>query len=311
MRIALAGTGRYGARLLKPLIGSRHQVVAVIQDGRRTRGVSRTISVFGGRCFNTHLSPISLALHNKIPVLWIDKMTDEELAPLRALEPDLLLVGGFSIILKRPILELPRLGCVNVHASLLPRHRGPNPFSAVIVANEAETGITFHVMEEGIDTGPILHQAAIAIDPKDTAMGLYRKICDLNADHVLEVMNRIEREGLYGTPQDESLATYEKKSTPDDVTIHWDMSAAEIERLVRACSVALFARFIYRGAPVYVSRVKIDSNSVAAAPGTVLQIKPYVNIAAREGTATILVAYRKPWLWPAPWNRPKIGEILS
>jgi methionyl-tRNA formyltransferase len=311
MRIVIAGTGRLGASLLRALLSSSHEVVAIVQDGRKTVGAQRWVNparFLGGR----H-SLAGVAARRGLPTIWIDQMTEEELAPLRRLAPDVLLVGGFGIILKRPLLDLPRVGCVNTHSSLLPRHRGPNPFCAVILAGEKESGVTFHVMEEGIDTGDILDQTTFPVDEDATAYDVYTDACDIAGERVVAVMNRIAREGLHGTRQDPALATYDKKPTLADAWIDWTRLAVEIDRMVRAMSPTPMPRFMHGNTVVYVARTRVDPRPVEAAPGTVLLNRTMPIIATGCGKIRLHVAFARrpfPWLWPAPWTRLAEGERL-
>ncbi|MBI5093123.1 MAG: methionyl-tRNA formyltransferase [Candidatus Hydrogenedentes bacterium] len=314
MRIAMACSGRLGASLMEPLLRSPHQVVAMLQNGRQYHGLQRKLMPMLAGTLSSKTTPTGMARSNGIPIIWIDKMTEVELAPLRALEPDVLLVGGFSIILKKPLLTLPKIGCVNTHSSLLPRRRGPNPFHWIIRDNDTETGVTFHVIAEGIDTGDIIRQYPYPVSPTDTLMGIYKTSCEIAGEHVLEVMDLVEKEGLHGTPQDESAASYEKKPTGEDVTIRWDDSAVNIERLMRASVPVIWPRFYYRGRPIYLSKVKAENVATDAEPGTILEVRPRVRIATGDGVLRVLYAYQGwplPFLWPMPWNRPAKGEKVS
>lgn len=314
MRVAFAGTGKLGAELLGALLESHHEVVALIQNGRTSKGFRRWLYPGLARRLAARTNVLGMARRRGIPILYIDKMTDEELEPLRALEPDLLLVGGFAVILKAPLLRLPKIGCLNCHSSLLPKHRGPNPFTAVILANETETGVTFHVMDEGIDTGDIVEQIRIPIEPRATAGTLYKASSELAGERVVEVLDRIEREGLKGTPQDPAEASYDQKLPPERLEIDWTQPAEEIDRLVRACTPFMMVRTRYRGRPVYIMRTRFDSTPVDAAPGTIVDNNPRLKIATGEGLITVLIGYRIkpfPWLWPPRWNMPRIGERME
>ena len=313
MRVAIAGTGRIAVKLFKALSSSSHEVVSVVQNGRRVQGVQRVIRPAVARLFRSG-TMIGLAKRHGLPIIWIDTMDDAELAPLREIAPDLLLVGGFSIILKEPLLSLPKVGCMNVHSSLLPRHRGPNPFCGAIASGDAETGVTFHCMEGGIDTGDIVAQFSFPLDAQDTMMSVFRRASDLAGKHVEDVLDTIARDGLVGAPQDEALAMYEKKLTGDDVWVRWEDSAESIDRLVRACAPAPMPRFLHRGHVVSIARTHFDPTPVDEAPGTVLQNHGYAIIATGEGRLFTDVAYAKapvPWIWPAPWLRPAVGERLE
>lgn len=314
MRVAFAGTGTLGMRLFEALLDSRHEVVALVQNGRKAAKWQMSLYPrLAGMFFPMH-TVMGLARYHRIPILFIDKMTEDELAPLRALQPDLLLVGGFGIILKEPILTLPRLGCLNTHSALLPRHRGPNPFTAVILQNEAETGVTFHVMDPGIDTGDIVEQVRMPITDRMTAGQIYRDTSQLAGEHVVRVLDRIEREGLHGTPQDAALATYQKKLTWEEARIDWSKPAEEVDRLIRACAPFTVAHFRRRGRTIYAYRSEYRSDPVEAAPGTVLQVRPKLKVATGLGTVALLHTYALrpvPWFWPSPWSRPRVGERLE
>jgi methionyl-tRNA formyltransferase len=314
MRIAVAGTGPLGMNLLVPLLDSPHEVVAVVQNGRKCRGMRRTLEPALAAIFQSGSNVAGAARNLRIPIVWIDRMSDEELAPLRALAPDLILVGGFAIILKPPLLGLPKIGCVNCHSSLLPKHRGPNPFAAVVLTNDNTSGVTFHVMDEGIDTGSILDQTPFPVLDTDTAFTVYERAAQLTGERVLAVVDAIEARGLNGTPQDEAQATYDPKLRDEDRVIDWTAPAADIFRRIRACCLAPFARTCHRGVPIDIARAQLDTAPVTAAPGTVLAAAPLVTVATGDGAITIRVAYsrgRIPMIWPMPWNRPAIGVRLG
>jgi methionyl-tRNA formyltransferase len=314
MRIAVAGSGRLAFFLMRPLMDSTHEIVAVVQNGRTHRGLKRSLITAGSYALGSLAGVTGLAAQHGAPIIWIDRMDEKDLAPLRATKPDVLLVGGFGIILKRPILDLPRIGCVNVHSSLLPKHRGPNPFSAVILAGEQKSGVTFHQMDEGIDTGNILEQHAFPVESHDTAVIVYHKACDLAGRHVVDAMDRIEREGIHGTPQDPAAASYDKKLTKPDSYINWQEPARKIDCRLRACKPFFLTRFRYRNHTVLVLQLACDETAVDAAPGTILRAKPPVRVATGQGVITLVTAYvlkPVPWIWPAPWCMPKPGEKVS
>ena len=312
MRVAVAGSGLLAAGMLHALAESSHTIVAVVQNGRRTKGwrrrlVPRYLAVVGGA-----QSATGFAVRHGVPVLWIDRLA-EDLDPLRAARPDVLLVGGFDIILKRPALELPAIGCVNAHSSLLPKHRGPNPFCGVLLAGERETGVTFHRIDEGIDTGDILDQTAFPIESRDTAVSLYGKACCLATERVVAVMDRIEKEGVQGRPQNHSLASYDPKPTDETMRIDWTRPAEEIDRRIRAFAFAM-AWFTFRGRRIRVRKAAFDPAPIKTEPGTVLDARAPVRIATGNGVLMVEAAYsgrHVPWVWPGPANRPKPGEKVS
>ena len=314
MRIALAATGPLGATLLRVLLDSDHEVVALLQNGRKATAFTRVILPRLAAGLAPRASLLGMARNAKIPTLYIDTMGEDELAPLRSLEPELLLVGGFSIILKKPLLELPSIGCVNCHSSLLPTHRGPNPFAAAILAGDAETGVTFHVMTEGIDSGDILLQRAFPIEDTDTGGAVYRKACIAAAEALPELLDTIERDGLKGTPQDEAQATYDKKLRKEELFLDWSKPAQELDRLVRACVPFRLARFNHRGRVVFVSRTSWDDGPADAPPGTIVHAGYPARIATGRGHLTIKKARSLEllgWKWPGLRKKPSAGEKLE
>lgn len=314
MRIAIAGTGNLGIALWNGLDRTGHEVVALIGDGRQTKAPWKRALVPQFTCFfGGNNSITGRAKRRGVPIYWIDRMTPAELAPIEAIQPDLLLVGGFSVILKAPILRIPRVGCINMHSSLLPRHRGANPFCGAILANEKETGITFHVIDEGIDTGPIVHQVAFDLAPRDTAYEVYLRACKLAEEHVAAAIDFVEKHGLEGLPQDPAMACYDKKPTVNDAWINWERPAEEIDRLVRAMAPNPMPRFMHQGRVVSVARTTPNPEPVDAPPGTVLRNSAPAVVATGLGTLTINVAFASapiPWIWPAPWAAPKLNERL-
>jgi methionyl-tRNA formyltransferase len=314
LRVALAGTGRLGVSLFKGVLESNHDVVAVIQNGRANTGAVRWINAMGSVLFSNSLSVVGLARRVGAPVFWIDTMDETELAPIRATRPDILLVGGFSIIFKKPMLEVPVIGCVNTHSSLLPKHRGPNPFSAAIIDGDPETAVTFHVMTEGIDDGDILSQIRVPIEIREDSGSLYKRTSEIAGEHVGDVLDGIAARGLQGIPQDHTLATYEKKLKPEQCEIDWSKSAVEIERLVRGCyPLSPLARFKHRGRCVYVTQVRASTKRHDVAPGTVVNLRP-LTISTGDGSIVFQKTFMSsplPWVWPAPWAKPRVGEELK
>lgn len=313
MRIALAGSGVLAARMANTLAASKHEVVALVQNGRKKGGIRRSIARATAWLYPREVSTVSFALRRKVPIVWIDKMTEEELAPLRRIHPDLLLVCGFGIILKKPLLTLPRIGCVNTHSSLLPKHRGPDPFTAVVLANERESGVTFHVMDEGIDTGDIIAQFPFPVTPKDTSLVVYKNACRIAADHVVPLMDRIEAEGLNGTPQNQSEGTYDKKTTDGALRVVWEKPSEDIKRLTLAFSFPNPPWFLCRGTKIRLIRVAVKDTPSDALPGTILATCPRLTVATGRGVVEILSAYRTrpvPCFWPTRWSRLTVGERL-
>lgn len=313
MRIVVAGTGRLGAAILEPLLAGPHQVVGLLLNGRRTKGAFRrfrkTSAVFG-----VPDDPVRIAVRFGVPTLWLDGFTAAALAPIAARKPDLLITCGFGIILKQPLLALPSVGCINVHSSLLPKHRGPMPFNWVVLEGDEQTGVTFHATTDVVDGGAILDQHALAIAERDTAMTVYRRCCDVARHRVQKVVDAIAREGLQGTPQDERLASYDPPLTTDDLRIDWSRPAHDIDRVVRAGTPYLSANFTYRERVIDVERVFPIDTPVDATPGTIIGTDPHLTVATGSGAIAIVRAsIGRPlfWPWPNALSRPRIGARLE
>lgn len=307
LRIALAGGGQLAAGMAGPIDEAGHELAGILVDGRHRPTLAMRVS----RALAPQASTVFYANRRGIPVFPVTRMHPEELAPIEALGVDVILVGGFGIIFKQPILNVPRLGCVNCHSSLLPRHRGPNPFSAVILANEPETGVSFHVMTEGIDDGDVLAQQAVPLSPSDTAGTVFGRCCALAADMVADVLDAIEVEGLAGTPQDLSQATYDQKLTDEERRLDWRKPAEESARLVRACWPFTPATLRIGGKDIFVRRATALSETHEETPGRVLAGGPGLRVAAGAGVLQIDAAHTARGLpWPAPWNRPRPGYLL-
>jgi methionyl-tRNA formyltransferase len=313
MRILIAGGGRLAVSVMEPLLDAGHVLIGLLQNGRQTRPGRRALFRASRLLMPPSLDAAALALRRRIPIFWIDRMDDAELRPLRALEPDLLLTAGFSRIFNDAMLAVPGLGCFNVHSSLLPRHRGASPFAQVILQGEPETGVTFHVMERGVDAGPILSQERLALTALDTSVTVYYRCCDLAREMAADTIADIELHGLTGQPQDESQATYDPKFTERDAAVDWREPADHIERLVRAAVAYYPAWFMHRGRRVEVSRATFDPRDVEAAPGTVLETRPYPVVATGRGRLIIHAAHTPrpiPWTWPAAWAPLRREECL-
>jgi methionyl-tRNA formyltransferase len=246
----------------------------------------------------------------RTPVVWLDRMDDQEAGLLARHDIDLLLSGGFDRILKPSILRVPKLGCVNVHPSLLPRFRGPNPFAHVILFGDTESGVTFHWMDEGVDTGPVIAQFRHPVGLRDSGNDLLRNACQLAETHVARMLESLDQ----ALPQAASEATHAGWLSDEQLTFDWNWSAADIDRLIRAAQPYACARFRHRGKSIFVVRASVEEAIPDAPPGIVLRSGPRPRIAAVNGSLTILRARVEspiPFVWPTPWNSPKTGERME
>lgn len=310
MRIALAANGRMGLGLLRALQASEHQVVALVRDGRSSRGPMRWVDTVGS-ALGGPWSVEGRAVAGRLPFIWLDQQDPRECARLAAVEPDLLLVGNFGLILRRPVLKVPRIGTVNTHWSLLPAHRGPHPATSVLLSGDPRTGVTFHVVDERIDAGPILDQADFPVDADDTATTLYQKAAAEAERRIVDLVDRIAVDGLVGEAQDLSQGSYHKRLTPSQAVLDFSESADALDRKVRAL-VSPLPRFRHRGTWVYVTHARAVPGD-GSAPGTILATRPHLTIACGLGALTLDAAWTAmpPAPWPAPWTRVRRGDVLE
>jgi methionyl-tRNA formyltransferase len=311
MRVALAGGGLLGVRLYQAIQDSGdHQVVAVVENGRTRETWAERMAHVITDLFHPSRCAASLARRDRVPVLRIDHMTPAELAPLSKIAPDLLLVGSFSIILKKALLDLPRLGCVNCHPSLLPRHRGPNPYRAVLLSGDRESGVSFHQMTEGIDDGPVYWQASFALSDEDTAGSVYHRACDLAETGVLPLLDALENGTATAMPQDAARATYEPNLSREKLLLDWTRPAADLGRMVRACHPFSPAGFIWNNRLVYAHKALVTEGGAEIAPGTVVATDPAVTVATGGGQLAIIEATADGYRWPEHRRSVRVGERL-
>lgn len=225
MKIIFAGTPQFAASALAALL-KEHQIVAVLTQPDRP----------AGRGMQMAASPVKqLALQHGLPVLQPATLkTEEARKPIAALDADMMVVAAYGLILPKAVLELPRYGCLNIHASLLPRWRGAAPIPRAIVAGDSETGITIMQMDEGLDTGDMLLRRACAIEQNDTAQTLHDKLAVIGADCILEALRLLQDNRLVPSKQDDAAATYAAKLQKSEAQIDWNQDARQIERAVRA-----------------------------------------------------------------------------
>ncbi|WP_181298627.1 methionyl-tRNA formyltransferase [Pseudomonas sp. Q2-TVG4-2] len=226
MRIVFAGTPEFAAQHLQALLDAKRDVVAVYTQPDRP----------AGRGHKLMPSPVKqLALQHGIPVYQPQTLRDPAAqTELAALQADLMVVVAYGLILPQAVLDLPCLGCINSHASLLPRWRGAAPIQRAIEAGDAESGVTVMQMEAGLDTGPMLLKVSTPIADDDTGGSLHDRLAELGSNAVVEAVAALEAGTLVGEVQDDSQATYAHKLNKDEARIDWSRPAIELERLVRA-----------------------------------------------------------------------------
>ncbi len=225
MRVAFLGSPPFATPALRHVLESRHDVAMLVTPPERRSGRSRT----------ARNALVELAETHGVPVLRpADPHAPEPLAELRAREPDVLLVASYGVLLKQALLELAPHGCLNVHASLLPRHRGASPIQYALLCGDAETGVTVQRIVPALDEGDVLVSMPHAIDPDETAGGLLEQLAELGGRAAVEALDRLDSGAAQFVPQDPDQATYAPKLKKTDGVIDWTRGADELERLVRA-----------------------------------------------------------------------------
>lgn len=263
MKIVFMGTPDIAAGVLDALINSRHSIVGVVTQPDKPNARGNEI-IF---------SPVKkLALENDIPVFQpIKASTPEFVAELAELEPDIIVVAAFGQLLKTNLLELPRFGCINVHASLLPKYRGASPIQWSIINGDSETGVTIMHMAAGLDTGDIILQKSIPLDGTETAGTLYDALTELSGPVLLEALDKIENGTAERIPQDDSKSCYVSVLKKSMGLLSFDKSAAETERLIRGLIPWPGAYFYLKnGKMLKLWKCTVAEESLEGEPGKVI-----------------------------------------
>src|SRR5213596_1010208 len=288
MRIVFIGAGKIGVPTLQALLKSEHHVAAVVTQPDKPVGRVHLVEpppikkvLMSGA---SYASPARTgrALHILQPARMKDQQAIDE---IRALGPDVIVVVAYGQILPRTVLQIPKIACLNLHASLLPRWRGAAPIQAAIAAGDRQTGITVMYMDEGLDTGDILLQRKINISPTDTGGSLHDRLAQIAPKALLESLGMLAERTAPRTPQDNTLATYARKLKREDGRIDWSEPAQTIERKIRAFNP-------WPGASMKIERqtLKIFSASIvdlSGEPGQILRSEDELVIAASKGALSL------------------------
>ena len=289
LRIIFAGTPEFSVKALSALAESEHEVVAVLTQPDRPAGRGRQLRA----------SPVKeCALQHQYRVLQPQTLKSDDIQDeLKRLQADCMVVVAYGLILPAPVLAIPRFGCLNIHASLLPRWRGAAPIQRAIEAGDRQTGVTIMQMDEGLDTGDMLAMEACDIGAQDTAGSMHDKLAEMGADLLLQVLARMQDNTLKPEPQDDSQACYAQKLKKQEALINWQQDAEQIERQIRAFNPWPVAHSLYQGKMLRIWQAHVCNTNVlvddtmstnSAEPGQVI-VSNHDGIAVACGTGFLCI----------------------
>ena len=284
MKIIFAGTPHFAAAALEALLASDHAIVAVLTQPDRP----------AGRGMQLAPSPVKqLAMQHGIPVLQPLTLKKVEIQQqLAAYQADIMVVAAYGLILPAAVLQIPRLGCLNIHASLLPRWRGAAPIQRAILAGDSATGITIMQMDEGLDTGAMLLKKSCPIAAEDNAQTLHDKLAKLGAEAIVEVLRQLNQDRVAGVAQDASQACYAAKLSKAEAQLDWTQSAVQLERAIRAYNPAPAAYSSLSGTTLKIWQARISEQGLGE-PGVVLTIDKHgIQVACGNGALYLEILQR-------------------
>jgi len=280
LRIIFAGTPDFAARHLDALLSSEHQIVGVFTQPDRPAGRGKKLMP----------SPVKVLAEEKgLPVFQPASLRVQDNQQLIAdLNADVMVVVAYGLILPKAVLGMPRLGCINVHGSLLPRWRGAAPIQRALWAGDRETGVTIMQMDVGLDTGDMLYKLACPITTEDTSAMLYDKLAQLGPQGLLDTLRQLAKGHAAPQVQDETLATYAEKLSKEEARINWSLSAEQLERCIRAFNPWPMSWLELDGQPVKVWKASVLPSSATASPGTIIAAsKDGIQVATGDGVLNL------------------------
>jgi methionyl-tRNA formyltransferase len=285
LRVIFAGTPDFAAKHLHALLASQHEVIAVYTQPDRPAGRGKKL---------TPSAVKTLALEHDIAVHQPSSLKDEEAQQvLAAHSTDVMVVVAYGLLLPKAVLEMPRLGCINVHGSILPRWRGAAPIQRSIWAGDAETGVTIMQMDEGLDTGDMLHIDRLPIQSSDTSATLYDKLAERGPISLIHVLDNIDT--ITPEKQDDAIATYAKKLSKEEALIDWHSGAEQIERNIRAFNPWPVAWMKVNDQNIKVWSAEVVSDvSAQHKPGTIIQADKNGIVIATGTTALRILSLQIP-----------------
>ena len=281
MKIVFMGTPDFSVGALDALVEAGHEIIAVVTQPDKPKG----------RSGQMQFPPVKeCALRHGLTVLQLVKIkTPEWVDKLRELKADVFVVAAFGQILSKEILDMPKYGCVNIHASLLPKYRGAAPINWAIINGEKETGVTIMQMNEGVDTGDMLSHVVVPIAPKETAESLFDKLAKAGAKLIVETLPKLEAGEIIPVPQDESQSSHVKMMNKSLGKIDWNQDAVVIERLVRGLNSWPSAYTYYQGKSVKLWDCDVVEAAAKAVPGTIIAVaKDSFDVATGNGALRVL-----------------------
>lgn len=281
LRIAFAGTPHFALPALRALLQSPHRVVGVLTQPDRPAGRGRELRA----------SPVKLlAAEHGLPLAQPQTLkTEEGRAALASWQPDLLVVVAYGLLLPKAVLQLPRLGCLNIHGSLLPRWRGAAPIHRALLAGDSRTGVTIMQLDEGLDTGPTLLERGRAIGPHETSGDLHDALAELGADALVEAIEGLSSGALQPRAQPAEGVTYAAKIEKSEARLDWSLSAAELDRRIRAFNPWPVAETAFAGETLRIWRAVVaDAAPAGSPPGTLLGMDAAgLRVACGQGVLSI------------------------
>ena len=275
MRIVFFGTPELAVPALAA-VADKHDLVALVCQPDRPKGRGKKLEAPPTKVW---------ALKHGIPVHQPVKLNDGAFEEwLNTQQPDVCCLAAYGRILKQPILEVPIHGFLNVHPSMLPKYRGASPIQTALLNGDRETGVSIMRLDAGVDTGDVIVQEAVSINPEDTAGTLTARLADVGARLLVEALEQLENGRIVYTPQDDAQATHTQFFTKGDGRIDWSLSAIRIHNLVRATTPWPGAQCIYKAQVCRISRTRVGDSVAGGAPGTVVGIESdHIRVATGEG----------------------------
>ncbi|MBO1273130.1 methionyl-tRNA formyltransferase [Shewanella sp. 4t3-1-2LB] len=280
LKVIFAGTPDFAARHLQTLLNSEHEVIAIYTQPDRPAGRGQKLMP----------SPVkALALEHNLPVYQPKSLrNDEAQKQLAALEADIMVVVAYGLILPQAVLDAPRLGCINVHGSILPRWRGAAPIQRAIWAGDQETGVTIMQMDAGLDTGAMLLKTRLPITAEDTSASLYEKLAKQGPEALLQALQGLATGTLSAEPQDDSLACYADKLSKEEAVINWQKPAQTLWQEIRAFNPWPVSYFVLQQQNIKVWQASVESSANVAQPGTIVRADKH-GIAVATGAGLLLL----------------------